>query len=721
MNKYVILFITILMIGVGFTVQQAIVNRHPQVVNGLAEASEKIVVLSDKVWKIEFTKEMDKASITNDTVYVKDSNGNKLNLKVELTGDKKSIHIYPPAEGYDPNVKSYTLHIDSKITASNGNPIQADQMLQFTVTKDLPVIESKEQLTAYFQQLIKSQKKLEKRIKFDGKMEESSAGDMAATEKSSSSSNEFTDTNVQVQGVDEADIVKTDGTYIYQAIDGKLKITKVVPSTDIETVATIPFTNFQPFQLYIDDHKLVVMGHAYSEFQEPVHPTSTSADKMIMPMNQQTKILVFDVTDKDHPKEIKSIEIEGSYMTSRKIGSKVYVINQHYPDYWMMEQRKDVDLRPRYKDSSSSEEPKYVDFKDIRYFPESKQANFSIIASFDINEPEKEATVTTYLGSGQEVYMTKDSLYLTVTRYEYETKEKIRDIQAAVEDTDIYKFSINDLQVEFLATGTVPGRLLNQFSMDEHEGYFRIATTQGDTWDEKKPSSNHLYVLDSKLQQVGSAEDLARGERIYSVRFMGDKAYIVTFKETDPLFVLDVSDPSKPTVLGELKIPGFSNYLHPYDEEHLIGFGQNTKVIKDKGASQPRIMTDGVKISLFDVTDPLNPKEKFTEVIGGSGTYSPLNHDHKALLFNKKKNIFAFPITIYEDKTGSEFEQQFRFQGILGYSIDVEKGFQLQQKITHEHDGVQYENWENQIMRVINIEDELFAVSPKKITAHKWE
>ncbi|MBM6618899.1 beta-propeller domain-containing protein [Bacillus suaedaesalsae] len=722
MNKYVILFISIFMIVVGFTVQRAIVDRNPQVVNSVTTNSEGMLVLSDKVWKVEFTKEMDKATITSDNIYVKDSNGDKLNLKVELSENKKTIFIYPPTDGYDPNMKSYTLHVESDIKATNGNTIKSDKRIEFTATKDLPVIESKEQLTAYFQGLIKSQKQLERTIKSDGIMEESSsAGDMAGAEKSSAGANEFTDTNVQVQGVDEADIVKTDGTYIYQAIDGKLKITKVVPSTNIETVATIPFKDFQPFQLYIDDNKLVVMGHSYTEFQEPVNPNSSASHKMIMPMNQQTKILVFDVTDKNHPKEIKSVEIEGNYMTSRKIGSKVYVINHHYPDYWIMEQRKDIDLRPRYKDSSSTDEPKYVEFKDIRYFPESKQASFSIIASFDINEPEKEATITTYLGSGQEVYMTKDSLYITVTRYEYQENNNKREIHVPIEDTDIYKFAINDLQVEFLATGTVPGRLLNQFSMDEHEGYFRIATTKGDTWDEKQPSANHLFVLDSKLGQVGSVEDLARGERIYSVRFMGDKAYIVTFKETDPLFVLDVSNPRKPTVLGELKIPGFSNYLHPYDEKHLIGFGQNTKVIKDKGASQPRIMTDGVKISLFDVTDPLNPKEKFTEVIGGSGTYSPLNHDHKALLFNKKKNIFAFPITIYEDKQGSEYEQLFKFQGIYGYSIDLEKGFQLQQKITHEHEGVQYENWENQIMRVLNIEDELFAVSPKRITAHKWE
>lgn len=721
MNKFVIIFISILMIAVGFAVQRAIVDRNPQVVSSTEAGNEEILVLADKVWKIEFTKEMDKATINPENVYVTNSNGDRLHLKLELSDNKKMLVIYPPDGGYDPKMKSYTLHVESDIKATNGHAIKSDKQIQFTVTKDLPVIKSKEQLASYFKRIIKSQNEMARKFKYDGAVEESAntASDSAGAEKSSSGANEFTDTNVQVQGVDEADIVKTDGSYIYQAIDEKLKITKVVPSSNIDTVATIPFKGFQPFQLFVDDNKLVVMGHSYSEFEEPASPSSGTADKMIMPMHQQTKILVFDVTDKGHPKEIKSIELEGNYVTSRKIGSKVYVINNHYPDYWIMEHRKDVDLRPRYRDSASSDEPKYVDFKKIRYLPESKEANFSMIASFDINEPGKEANVSTYLGSGQEIYMTKENLYITVTRYEYQDNE--REIHTPIEDTDIYKFGIKDLQVEFVATGTVPGRLLNQFSMDEHEGYFRIATTRGNSWDENKPSANNLYVLDSKLQLAGSVEDLARGERIYSVRFMGNKAYIVTFKETDPLFVLDVSDPTKPTVLGELKIPGFSNYLHPYDENHLIGFGQNTKVINDKGASQPRIMTDGVKISLFDVTDPLNPKEKFTEIIGGSGTYSPLNHDHKALLFNMKKNIFAFPVTIYEDKPGSQYEQIFKFQGAYAYKIDLENGFQLKQKITHEHNGVQYENWENQIMRVINIGDELFAISPKKITAHEWE
>jgi uncharacterized secreted protein with C-terminal beta-propeller domain len=194
---------------------------------------------------------------------------------------------------------------------------------------------------------------------------------------------------------------------------------------------------------------------------------------------------------------------------------------------------------------------------------------------------------------------------------------------------------------------------------------------------------------------------------------MQEKAYVVTFKEVDPLFVFDLSNPNDPKVLGELKIPGFSSYLHPYDENHLIGFGQDTKIEKDQFGT--RVVTNGVKISLFDVTDPTNPKEKHTEIIGGQATHSPLNYDHKALLFNKEKDIFAFPIVIYQENDKHDY--RFKFEGALVYGIDPEKGFTLHKKITHQKENTPYEDWENTIQRVVYINDHLYGVSPKQITA----
>ena len=196
----------------------------------------------------------------------------------------------------------------------------------------------------------------------------------------------------------------------------------------------------------------------------------------------------------------------------------------------------------------------------------------------------------------------------------------------------------------------MPGSVLNQFSMDEDNGYFRIATTKnrtfsrfsGETYD---PYSN-LYVLDQDLKIVGQVDHLSPGERIYSARFMQNRAYLVTFKQTDPLLVIDLHDPQNPTVLGLLKIPGFSNYLHPYDETTLIGFGKETEEDEYGGVIQK-----GVKLSLFDVSDVLHPKERAHYVFGDRGSNSIALYDHHAFLFSKDKELLVVPVDIQNGET----------------------------------------------------------------------
>ncbi len=205
-------------------------------------------------------------------------------------------------------------------------------------------------------------------------------------------------------------------------------------------------------------------------------------------------------------------------------------------------------------------------------------------------------------------------------------------------------------------------------------------------------SKNNIYVLDERLERVGTLEGLAPGERIYSARFMGSRAYMVTFRNVDPLYVIDLREPTKPTVLGELKIPGYSDYLHPYDENHLIGFGKETIELPSKGWGPDETMAfyQGMKIALFDVSDVNNPKEKFKEIIGDRGTHSELLYNHKALLFSKEKNLMAFPVDLMEIKGKEEVLTegfpaygQFSYQGAYIYGIDLQKGFQLRGRITH--------------------------------------
>lgn len=250
--------------------------------------------------------------------------------------------------------------------------------------------------------------------------------------------------------------------------------------------------------------------------------------------------------------------------------------------------------------------------------------------------------------------MSTNNLFLAPVAYEYEDQfvedyynefdEAIRPEYEprTIESTniDIFKLSVQDLDVEFSAKGRVKGTILNQFSMDEYYNTFRIATTIND-WNGWGPDSeNFLYVLDEELKLQGTLDGLGLDEKIYSVRFMGERAYIVTFRQVDPLYVIDLSDPKNPNVFGELKIPGFSNYLHPYNENHIIGIG--------KDASERTGVTEGLKIALFDITDVNNPVVKSEIILGETGSDSDVLRDHKAFLFDKEKELLVIPTIIYE-------------------------------------------------------------------------
>jgi len=258
--------------------------------------------------------------------------------------------------------------------------------------------------------------------------------------------------------------------------------------------------------------------------------------------------------------------------------------------------------------------------------------------------------------------------------------------------------------------------------MDENNSYFRIATTTNLDWNEvgQGDTKNNVYVLDSELNLKGKLEDIAIGEKIYSVRFMGDKGYVVTYKNIDPLFVIDLKDVGNPTILGELKIPGFSSYLQPYDENHIIGIGKDTQELDG------RVTEKGVKLSLFDVTDYKNPKEKFSIVIGDAGTYSEVLNNHKALLFSKEKNILAFPISVMknaEDAANKGLNGKQIFQGAYVYNVDLISGFKLRGTITHlspsDSNREDYESSYNRnVERILYINDMLYTISNDVIMAN---
>jgi uncharacterized secreted protein with C-terminal beta-propeller domain len=341
------------------------------------------------------------------------------------------------------------------------------------------------------------------------------------------------------------------------------------------------------------------------------------------------------------------------------------------------------------------------------------------------------------------MYVSKNAIFLAAVHYPYYAMP-LRNGENSSPESDkqttiIHKISINTGNVTYIAQGEVPGRILNQFSMDEYNGYFRIATTVDGIWNSETPSSNNIYVLDDHLKQVGKVENIAPGESIYAARFMGDRAFLVTFVQVDPLFTVDLADPSNPRILGELKIPGYSEYLQPYDENHIIGIGKEVDptIDADKVHTPGAIYYTailGLKIALFDVTDIEHPVEEAKVVIGDRGTDSPALYDHKALLFDREKNLLVLPVSVYEipQEVKDQYEQSngttdlfgtFTFQGAYVYRLSLENGFEFQGRITHQtpeqieqpKDTWYWGSSNTDITRALYIGDTLYTISGSMI------
>ena len=535
--------------------------------------------------------------------------------------------------------------------------------------------------------------------------------------KELSSSTDYSKTNVQVEGVDEADIVKTDGIYIYYVCSDKIVIVNAEDSSNLKIVSELNYDedDFYPYELYINENKLIIIGQKYNNYYDELIKVDSMYSTSFRRNNTFTVAKVYNAEKKSSLKLEREVEIEGNYLSSRMIGDNLYFIANEYL-YSYLIRNKELDeinedeYKPIYKDTAISDEEKYIEYNDIYYFPESEDTSYLNVVGFNVKNME-EANIDTYLGAGTEIYSSQDNLYITRVKYEYRDTKTHGYYNNYDVNTYIYKFKLENSKATYVNAGSVPGEVLNQFSMDEKDGYFRIATTDSDDWN-SETNTNNLYVLNENLEIVGKVEGLAKGEKIYSVRFMQNRAYMVTFVEMDPLFVIDLTDPTNPTVLGELKIPGYSKYLHPYDDNHIIGFGENTKTNEYGG-----VVTDGMKMALFDVSDPNNPKELYAVDIGEKGTYSELLNNHKALLFSKEKNIIAFPISISEE-TGS-YRTKLKFQGAIVYGLDLEKGFELKGKISHQEieEGYLDYDYKKEVERIIYINDSLYTLSQNLIKA----
>jgi len=588
---------------------------------------------------------------------------------------------------------------------------------------------------------------------------------------------DYSQTNIQVAGVDEADIIKTDGDYIYLINGQNLTIIDAVPATESRIISETDL-NTSPQNLYINGNRLAVFGNEYNL-------ADTKHFDFIIPRTTFSFLKIYDISDKTNPKLARELHFEGNYINSRMIGDYIYFLTNKYPNVWA------DDIIPRVIDGKellcADNQISGKHCPDIYYFNiPHPSPQITLIAAINIKKDNQEIKQQAYLlGGTNNIYVSTNAFYITNTKYldEYQlamqltveiieprlneklkakiakikqadpdvlsereklnkmysitqyylsslsaqeqmdiqeevenlAKEKISNLENELEKTVIHKIAINKDELKSAAQGEVPGTVLNQFSMDEADGYFRIATTRNRRWsrllDKASNSYNNIYVLDKNLDIVGKLEHLAENERIYSVRFMQNRAYMVTFKQIDPLFVIDLSQAANPKVLGELKIPGFSNYLHPYDNNLLIGLGQNTTT-NEWGA----VRSQGVKLSLFDVSDVSNPKEIDNYIFSEPNSHSLAQNDHKAFLFSKEKNLLVIPVSAWNSRDYNK-----NYNAAMVFGID-EKGFEFRGKIDHSHEtcdveecGTTINTYDRsaQVLRSLYIRDNLYTMSTK--------
>lgn len=556
----------------------------------------------------------------------------------------------------------------------------------------------------------------------------------------------FSKTNVQVTGVDEADIVKTDGNYIYALQNNILTITylehnggmKIVHEENFaNTTSGKNFTEYWPTELYIQAGKVILIG-TYSEQilydQEPVIEDEIVPKAMpvagmrIAPgyypgyHSSRTQARIYSFTNNSLTLE-RTVSVEGNMVSTRLMDGVMYLIvnkGVNWGYQYPMPLAADT-IVPQIKDSVSGIEENTVLCNKVAILPDLRDPQYIVVASIPVNDLTAEVGREVLMGNGQNIYMSTENLYVAQPHWDYSWVRRFQNN----EKTTVHRFSVDGTNVSYDASGSVPGQILNQFSMDEYENSFRIATTINQWNNGDNTSTNNLFVLNKDMELVGEITDIAPGERIYSTRFMGDRTYMVTFKKVDPFFVIDTSEPRNPKILGQLKLPGYSDYLHPYDANHVLGFGKDAVAAKDADFA----WYQGMKIALFDVSDTANPTLKHTVTIGGRGTDSPLLTNHKALLFDKSRNLLAFPITINKltDKQKENNQEgnaygETTFQGALILSLTLEDGFSERGRITHyttedeAKRGSYY--YGKSIERIIRVGNYLYTLSQVGLQSH---
>ena len=513
----------------------------------------------------------------------------------------------------------------------------------------------------------------------------------------------YSTTNIQVAGVDEPDTVKNDGEYIY-TVSGNTVFIVNASLPDAGVVSRIECDDFAPVGIFVSGDRLAILGSNYS--MPLLTPYSQSEVVQV-----QTYVRLYDVSDRANPNLLRNFTMTGNYLDSRMIGKYVYFVTS-MPSYLL----NDTVILPIIY---SNEGVKDIPATEIYYSNVSDDyLSYTTFVAMNVQDASEEpTTMSIMMGQASNMYVSLNNIYVT--------------FPDTTEETTIYRVYMQNNNLTAMAQGEVPGQVLNQFSMDEYGDYFRIATT---AWTAEAQNisittprstpiifnvqSTNVYVLDMNLSIVGRLENVSVGEKFHSARFMGDRCYLVTFQKTDPLFVIDLADPTSPKILGNLTVSGYSDYLQPYDENHLIGVGKET-VEAESGYFS---WYQGIKVSIFDVSNVSNPVQISKATIGDRGSDSPVLNDHKALLFDKQMDLLVIPVTVAEVDPSqypdgvvpdNAYGTQV-WQGVYVYNITLTDGLVLKGNITHaETAGIPPSTL--YVNRALYIGDILYTVSQGKI------
>ena len=501
------------------------------------------------------------------------------------------------------------------------------------------------------------------------------------------STSDYSKTNLQVEGVDEGDVIKTDGKYIYVVKnDREIRIIKI-DGAKMEEVTTVKLDNIDGdesvWEIYLDNGKLSVIAGGYSNGLR-----EADEDTFYMDYRTTTSVYTYDLSNTAAPKLIGKISQDGDYSTSRKVDDYIYLFTSFYPKYL-------GSMEHNARNTGYVDMVPYVGKKMIEpaniYLPiEPQTTGYMVMSSINLNKPNETIDRKAVMEDAGEFYVTTENIYVRKQNWNYNGSNS----------TSIAKFSFKDGKIKGESAGVVPGIITDTFAINEYKDTLRVLTTaSGGGWESEE---NIVSVFDDKMNAIGQIRGLAKGETIYSARFFGDMGYFVTYRNMDPLFAVDFSDPREPKILGELKITGFSEYLHFYGKDRLLGIGWET----DPETSQ-RL---GMKLSMFDISNPVNLKEINKIVVQNVDSF-PGEYDYKALTVSPDKNIIGLTTWCWSEKENGynymvfSYEEGKGFKNQLAYPLGTEDQF----------------SWEYEKTRGIYVGNMFYVVNENKIYAFDME